>query len=79
MEPTESKEDEEIGCRPHQGVSKSSKLDNYKLVRNIKKKVKKVPKRYGIADLISYALATADEVNREELINYKKAMSSKDM
>lgn len=37
-----------------------------------------VPMRYCIVDLISYALAAADEVNREEPVKYKEAMSSKD-
>lgn len=37
-----------------------------------------VPRRYGIVDIISYALAAANEVNRDEPIKYKEDMSSKD-
>ena len=33
-----------------------------------------MPRRYGIADLISYALTVADEVNGGEPLSYKEAM-----
>lgn len=37
-----------------------------------------MPRKYGIVDLISYALTIADEVNGEEPIFYKETMSSDD-
>ena len=33
-----------------------------------------MPKKYGITDLISYALTVADEVNGREPLSYKKTM-----
>lgn len=37
-----------------------------------------MPRKYGIVDLISYALTIADEVNGEEPMSYKETMSSDD-
>ena len=37
-----------------------------------------MPKRYGIADLISFALMVADEMTGEEPENFKQAMNSRD-
>ncbi|KAK9200159.1 hypothetical protein WN944_015355 [Citrus x changshan-huyou] len=37
-----------------------------------------MPKKYGIADLISYALTVADEVNGVDPLSYKEAMSCED-
>ncbi|KAH9769620.1 hypothetical protein KPL71_012083 [Citrus sinensis] len=42
------------------------------------RRVIKLPKSYGIDDMVSYALAVAEEVIGEEPINYKQAMNSKD-
>lgn len=52
--------------KPHQEIDKTSKLDNYQLARDKENGVVKMPKRYEIADLISYALMVADEVTQEE-------------
>ena len=37
-----------------------------------------MPKRYGVADLISYALVVAENETSDEPATYKKAMRSKD-
>ena len=37
-----------------------------------------MPKRYGIADLISFALMVADEMTGEEPKSYKQAINSRD-
>lgn len=37
-----------------------------------------MPKRYGIANLISYALVIIDEVVGEELESYRLAMNNSD-
>lgn len=78
VEHTRSKKDERTDCKSPLGVSKLSELENYQLARDREIRVKMVPRRYGIVDLISYALAAADKVNREEPVKYKEAMSSKD-
>lgn len=57
---------------------KSSELDNYQLARYKQRRVVKMPRKYGIVDLISYALTIADEVNGEEPMSYKETMSSDD-
>lgn len=36
-----------------------------------------MPKKYGIADLISYALMVAEDVNGGEPTSYKKVVRSK--
>ena len=71
------KESEKI-TEPHQGINKASELDNYQLARDRKKRVVKLPKRYGIAYLISYALMVVDEITGEEPETYKQAMNSRD-
>ncbi|KAH9733855.1 hypothetical protein KPL71_017172 [Citrus sinensis] len=62
----------------HQESATTSELDNYQLARDREKRVVKLPKRYGIADLISYALMVADEVTGDEPESYKQAMNSRD-
>ena len=37
-----------------------------------------MPRKYGIADLISYALIVADEVNGGEPLSYREAMCCED-
>ncbi|KAH9750404.1 hypothetical protein KPL71_013868 [Citrus sinensis] len=71
------KESEKI-TESHHGVSKASELDNYQLARDRERRVVKMPKRYGIADLISFALMVADEMTGEEPENFKQAMNSRD-
>ena len=63
----------------YQRVHNNLKLDDYQLTRDRQRRVIKLPKRYGIADIVSYTLAIAEEVIGEEPINYKQVMSSKDM
>ena len=57
---------------------RTSKIDNYQLARDRERRVIKMPKRFGIADLISYALNVAEEVIGEEPSSYKQAMNSRD-
>ena len=71
------KESEEM-IKPHQESNKTSELVNYQLARDREMRVVKLPKRYGIANLISYALMVADEVIGEEPESYKQAMNSRD-
>lgn len=40
-------------------------------------RVIKLPKRHGIADMVSYALKIAEEVIGEEPISFKQAMNSR--
>ncbi|KAH9751577.1 hypothetical protein KPL71_014347 [Citrus sinensis] len=58
--------------------TRSSEMDNYQLARDRERRVIKMPKRFGIADLISYALNVAEEVIGEEPSSYKQAMNSRD-
>ena len=58
--------------------TRSSEMDNYQLARDRERRVIKMPKRFGIADLISYALNAAEEVIGEEPSSYKQAMNSRD-
>ncbi|KAH9657805.1 hypothetical protein KPL70_023225 [Citrus sinensis] len=53
---------------------KLSKLKTYQLARDRERRAIKIPKKYGIADLISFALTVADEVNGKEPLSYKQAM-----
>ena len=62
----------------HQESTTTSELDNYQLARDREIRVVKLPKRYGIADLISYALMVANEVTGEEPESYNQVMNSKD-
>ena len=71
------KESEKL-TESHHGVNKTSELDNYQLARDRERRVVKMPKRYGIADLISFALMVANEMTGEEPANFKQAMNSKD-
>ncbi|KAH9695610.1 hypothetical protein KPL71_022838 [Citrus sinensis] len=71
------KESEKI-TESHHGVNKASELDNYQLARDKERMVVKMPKRYGIADLISFALMVVDEMTEEEPENFKQAMTSRD-
>ncbi|KAH9723371.1 retrovirus-related pol polyprotein from transposon TNT 1-94-like protein [Citrus sinensis] len=56
----------------------SSEMDNYQLAGDRERRVIKMPKRFGIADLISYALNIVEEVIGEEPSSYKQAMNSRD-
>ncbi|KAH9769617.1 hypothetical protein KPL71_012080 [Citrus sinensis] len=71
------KESEKI-TESHHRVNKALELDNYQLARDRERRVVKMPKRYGIADLISYALMVVDEMTGEELENFKQAMDRRD-
>ena len=78
VETSEESKVTEIDSRTDQRVHNNLKLDDYQLTRDRQRRVIKLPKRYGIADMVSYALAVAEEVIGEEPTNYKQAMSSKD-
>ena len=87
IEATETEEEESAGqkverpdsCKTTEQPSDQSKerknpseLETYQLARDKKRRAIKMPKKYGIADLISYTLTVADEVNGGEPLSYKK-------
>ncbi|KAH9764272.1 hypothetical protein KPL70_001465 [Citrus sinensis] len=55
-----------------------SELETYQLARDRERRAIKMPKKYGIADLISYALTVGDEVTGGEPLSYKEAMRCED-
>ena len=52
--------------------------DNYRLARDRPRREIKPPARYGHADMISYALLTAESYDEEEPQSLKEAINSKD-
>lgn len=52
---------------------KSLELDNYQLVRDKERRITKMTKKYGIADLISYALIITGEVSSEAMCKSDKS------
>ncbi|KAH9679839.1 hypothetical protein KPL71_026297 [Citrus sinensis] len=77
VESSEEKKVAERDPKPCQKTHITSQITDYQLTRDREKRVIKLPKRYGIADMISYALAVAEEVIGEEPVSYKQAMGSK--
>lgn len=57
---------------------KSSELDNYQLARDREMRTIRMPKKYGITDLISYALSITGELSGKEPMSYKEAMCRSD-
>ena len=57
---------------------KSYELNNYQLARDKERRTIKMPKKYGIADLISYARSVTEELSGEEPMSYKEAMCRRD-
>ncbi|KAH9704361.1 Integrase catalytic domain-containing protein [Citrus sinensis] len=55
-----------------------SELEGYQLARDRIRRTIKMPERFGVADLISYALAVAEVEISEEPATYKQAMRTKD-
>lgn len=55
---------------------KSSELEDYQLARDMEKNTVKMPRKYGITDLISYALTVVDELNGGEPISFRETMSN---
>ena len=56
--------------KTHDCRSSSLEKQTYQLARDRERRVIRTPKRFGIADLISYALTVAEEVIGEELGSY---------
>lgn len=78
VEPVDNQKTEE-GSSGHPHISdKSSDLDDYQLARDRERRTIKVPKRFDIADLISYAMVVAGNVTGEEADNFKQAIMSRD-
>ncbi|KAH9697414.1 hypothetical protein KPL71_023600 [Citrus sinensis] len=84
-ESAEQKVEHSDGCKTSEEPTEQSKegkklseLKTYQLARDREKRAIKMPKKYGIADLISFALTVADEVNDEEPLSYKEAMCCSD-
>ena len=55
-----------------------SELEGYQLARDRIRRTIKMPERFGVADLISYALVVAEVETSEEPATYKQAMRTKD-
>lgn len=53
-------------------------MENYQLARDRERRNVKMLRKYGIADLISYTLTVANDVNGGEPMSFKEAMSSDD-
>ena len=77
VEPKENLKESKEMIQPHPESNKTSELANYQLARDRDKRVVKLPKIYGIADLISYALMVADEMIGEEPESYKQVMNKR--
>ncbi|KAH9650014.1 hypothetical protein KPL70_026198 [Citrus sinensis] len=60
----------------HQHQQNQTELEDYQLAKDRKRRTIRPPKRYGYADLISYALATSHEIDETELKSYKEAVNS---
>ncbi|KAH9654969.1 hypothetical protein KPL70_022170 [Citrus sinensis] len=78
VELTDDHKDTDEESKSYDSKSRSSEMNNYQLARDREMRVIKLPKKYGIADLISYALNVAEEVIGEEPNSYKQAMNSRD-
>ncbi|KAH9684612.1 DNA (cytosine-5)-methyltransferase 1B [Citrus sinensis] len=93
IEATEIEEEESAGqkvehsdsCKTSEQPSDQSKerknpseLETYQLARDRERRAIKMPKKHSTADLISYALTVADEVNGGEPLSYKEAMCCSD-
>lgn len=50
----------------------------YQLARYRQRRQIKPPHKFGYADLVSYALIVATEINEDEHLSYKEAMNSKE-
>ena len=70
QEPNLEVESADDKIKSHDCRSSSSEKETYQLARDREIRVIRMPKRFGIADLISYALAVAEEVIEEEPGSY---------
>ena len=52
-------------------------LGDYQLIRDRERRDRKAPTRYGFADLISFSLLVAEDLDDSEPKSYKEAVSSK--
>ena len=71
QEPNLEVESADDKFKSHDSKSSSSGKDTYQMARDREKRVIRMPKRFDIADLISYELTVAEEVIGEEPGNYK--------
>ncbi|KAH9648425.1 retrovirus-related pol polyprotein from transposon TNT 1-94-like protein [Citrus sinensis] len=55
-----------------------SELEGYQLAKDRIRRTIKMPEKYGVADLISYALAVAETETSDEPATYKQVMRTKD-
>ncbi|KAH9753276.1 hypothetical protein KPL71_015010 [Citrus sinensis] len=76
VEHSESCETSEQPSDKSKERKKPSELEIYQLARDKERRAIKMPKKYGITDLISYTLTVADEVNVNKPPN-KKLVGSK--
>ena len=52
-------------------------MNNYQLVRDRARRDHRAPVRYGYADLISFALTVAEDINENEPRNFHEAVRSR--
>ena len=69
-------EQEEDTVSPQEQSSPQEQIQEYQLTRDRQKRQVKPTKRFGYADLIGYALATANEIDDEEPKSFKEATQS---
>ncbi|KAH9753275.1 hypothetical protein KPL71_015010 [Citrus sinensis] len=78
VEHSESCETSEQPSDKSKERKKPSELEIYQLARDKERRAIKMPKKYGITDLISYTLTVADEVNGVDPLSYKEVMNCED-
>ncbi|KAE8700517.1 hypothetical protein F3Y22_tig00110556pilonHSYRG00215 [Hibiscus syriacus] len=61
-----------------QETEPETRLDDYNLVRDRQRRTIRPPERFGHADMISYALSVAEEIEEADPNNYKEALKSKE-
>ena len=59
-------------------VSQAIDLQEYQLARYKERRFTKPPKRYAYANMVAYALMSAEDVSIKEPNSYAEALSSKD-
>ena len=73
-------ETEGTETEPQAGVkheSAESEEDTYQLARDRKRRTIRPPKIYAVADLIAYALTSAQELNDDEPMTYQESITGK--
>ena len=69
---------EEVEHVQDEPVATEQPLGTYNLARDRQRRMIRPPQRFGHADMICYAVNTAEEVEHEEPKSYKEAIKSKE-